>query len=149
MRWLLVAMPLLGLTLPTTTTSADDRGVDPPEPSPAPISEASPPASRDCRPGVACSPGSVVSAALVAISPGDAREALVALQRLGDLEEDLGTARDREAELQSSLAACRGAEPDCPAVDVPGWGDVWLGRAGWLMSGVAIGLGVGLWMAVW
>jgi len=89
---------------------------------------------------------------LVALSPTDAREALLAVRLLDQVELDLDASRDLTAQLQAQLATCRGAaeEPDCPAVEpAEGWGELWLGRAGWLLSGVAIGLGVGMWMAVW
>ena len=87
-----------------------------------------------------------MSVELVAISPADAREALLAVRLLGDLELDLDAAQDREAQLAQRLAVCVGEreEPDCPAVEAEGWGERWLGRAGWLLSGVAIGMGLGL-----
>jgi hypothetical protein len=100
---------------------------------------------------VACQPGAVVSVELVAISPADAREALPAVRLLDQVELDLDDARDREAALAQRLAVCVGAgeEPDCPVVEAEGWGERWLGRAGWLLSGVAVGMGVGLAVSVW
>jgi hypothetical protein len=140
-------LSLLAVLLTSTTARADERGADPPEP--ALTSPASPPAPPPCRPGVACSPGQVVQAELVALSPADAREALLAVRLLDETELDLSAARDREAQLRASLAACEGRD-ECPPVATPeGWGERWLGRAGWLLSGVAVGMGVGLGMAVW
>ena len=90
-----------------------------------------------------------MSAELVAISTAEAREALIAVRLLDQAELDLDEARAREAQLQAQLATCRCAEPDCPAVEPESWAERWLGRSGWLLSGVAIGMGVGLGMAVW
>jgi hypothetical protein len=91
--------------------------------------------------------GSVVRVVSVALSPADAREALLAVRLLDQVELDLDASQDREAQLAQRLAVCVGSaeEPDCPAVD-PGesWGERWLGRAGWLLSGVAVGLVAGL-----
>jgi len=140
-------LSLLAVLLTSTTARADERGADPPEP--ALTSPASLPALPPCRPGVACQPGAVVSVELVAISPADAREALLAVRLLDQVELDLDAAQDREAQLAQRLAVCVGEAPDCPAVEPEGWGERWLSRAGWLLSGVAIGLGVGMWMAVW
>jgi hypothetical protein len=84
----------------------------------------------------------------VALAPADAREALLALRLLDETELDLSAARDREAQLRASLASC-GQREECPPVAAPeGWGERWLGRAGWLLSGVAVGMGVGLGMAL-
>jgi hypothetical protein len=86
----------------------------------------------------------VVQAELVALAPADAREALLALRLLDETELDLSAARDREAQLRASLAACEGRD-ECPALPAPeGWGERWLGRAGWLLSGVAVGIVTGL-----
>jgi len=85
--------------------------------------------------------------ALVALDPADARETLLALRLLDETELDLRAAQDREAQLAQRLAVCAGdrQEPDCPAADPgEGWGERWLGRAGWLLSGVAVGMGLGL-----
>ena len=65
------------------------------------------------------------------------------------VELELDAARDREAQLAQRLAVCVGEAPDCPAVEAEGWGERWLGRAGWLLSGVAVGMGVGLAVSVW
>jgi hypothetical protein len=134
---------LLGLI--PQTSSADERGVDPPEPSPA--SDLSPPARPDCRPGLLCPVGSVVRVVSVALSPADAREALLAVRLLPEVEADLSASQDREAQLAQRLAVCvgEGEEQDCPEVEpAESWGERWLGRAGWLLSGVAVGLVAGL-----
>lgn len=83
----------------------------------------------------------------VALSPADAREALLAVRLLDQVELDLDASQDREAQLAQRLAVCVGSaeEPDCPAVEpAESWGERWLGRAGWLLSGVAVGMGLGL-----
>ena len=102
------------------------------------------PGPAPCLPGRACQPGAVVQAELVALDPQDARDALLAIRLLDQVELDLDAARDREAQLRASLASC-GQRDECPPVATPeGWGERWLGRAGWLLSGVAVGMGVGL-----
>jgi len=84
--------------------------------------------------------------ALVALAPADAREALLAVRLLDQVELDLDAARDREAQLAQRLAVCvgEGQEPDCPAVEPEPWGERWLSRAGWLLSGVAVGMVVAM-----
>lgn len=85
----------------------------------------------------------------VALSPADAREALLAVRLLPEVEADLSASQDREAQLAQRLAVYVGEAPDCPVVEPrESWGERWLGRAGWLLSGVAVGMGVGLGMSL-
>jgi hypothetical protein len=94
----------------------------------------------------------VVRVVSVALSPADAREALLAVRLLDQVELDLDASQDREAQLAQRLAVCVGSaeEPDCTAVEpAESWGERWLGRAGWLLSGVALGMGLGLGMMAW
>ncbi len=118
-----------------------------PPATPPPISPGSLDGRPDCRPGRLCPPGSVVSSELVGISPADAREALLALRLLPDVEADLLACRTAGAERAAALVDCR-ARTERMAPAAPSALETWLGRAGWLLSGVAVGLAVGVVVAV-
>jgi len=139
-RSLLLSPLLLLLAGPALAQSS---GTDPPE---------EPQAALPCRPPALCQPGQTVAETLQALSPTDAREALLSVRLLGDLEADLQASDDARAELQLQLTRCRGdaaAGVGCPPVPParPPPAD-WTVRALWGAGGVVVGLVGGVVMAL-
>ena len=137
---LLVALPALA-----------QSGTDPVEPEAA-TSLDLPPAAP-CRPPALCQPGQVISKTLQALSPADAREALLAVRLLSDLEVDLRASDDAQAELHFQLTQCRGdvaAGVGCPTVTARPPPTEWGTLVAWGAGGVVVGIvsGVALVLAL-
>lgn len=96
-----------------------------------------------------------MGAALVALSPDDARDALVAVRLLDDVQLDLELCADTRAQLGLDLQRCRAAAaaagPADPGASAgtgnwtpPPGGLAWREAAVWLLSGLAAGLVAGV-----
>jgi len=141
-RSLLLSPLLLLLAGPALAQSS---GTDPPE-------EPQAVTPLPCLPPALCLPGQLVTEPLQALTPADAREALLAVRLLGDLEADLQASDDARAELQLQLTRCRGdvaAGVGCPVATVvrPPPAD-WTARALWGVGGVVVGIVGGVVLAL-